>query len=707
MSRRLGGGGRPPRRLAQHIAWLALLLIAPAIALGAALSLDLAGRLRAVAEQSLKSAAQAAALAVAHEVEARWLLLKALTLQPEAPAEGPALLRLAAAAAAVLETPPDLAFRPLAAETPGPAEPVPAIARRPGSDGTAELVVIAAAPRGDGSSASFALPLPEERLGLALSAAALPAGGFALLVDRDGGVLARAPSGTAPAAAPSWLAGALGAGAAGVLRGPGEGRRALVLAAAPVGIAGWTVLVGQPETAFTARWQAPALGYLAGGLLVAALGLALAGWFAARLQRALPAVERLGAPSPAAPRVAEFEALGQAVRAAQEALRAEAANAAAVAAENRRLAEEAANDRQLLLSIMQSAPDPIFVKDTALRYVLVNERAAATVGMRAVDMIGRRDVDLLDPADAAAVNAADRRVLESGTTVEQERAVVSPLTGRRRLLRTVKAPWRDRNGEVIGVVGIARDVTQRVEAEQRLRAAEEAMRRIARADALTVMSLGIAHELNQPLTAATNFLRASLRWLDRAPEDPARLAAARAAIQEGSAEVLRAAEILRRLRDFIGRGETERAVLPLGGLLAETAGLIRAARGEGELEIALDLPEAPCGVLGDGVQLQQVFVNLLRNAVEATEGLADRGLALTLRREGGEAVVVVADRGPGLPPEVTERLFEPFVSTRPEGMGIGLSISRTIVESHGGRIDARPREGGGTEFVVRLPLAEG
>lgn len=283
----------------------------------------------------------------------------------------------------------------------------------------------------------------------------------------------------------------------------------------------------------------------------------------------------------------------------------------------------------------------------------------------------------------------DQIVLERGVT---------------RCYRTIKAPWRDSAGRVLGVVGVARDVTRRRAVEERLRAAEAAMRRIARADSLTVMSLGIAHELNQPLTAASNFQRASLRWLDQAALDPDRLAAARAAIEEASAETLRAAAILRQIRDFIDRGQTERTTVELGPLLADTVALFRAARAEEKLPVEVDVPETDHAVMGDRVQLQQVFVNLLRNAIEATEGQAERGLAVSLKAEGGMARIILADRGPGLPEEVTERMFEPFVSTRAEGMGIGLSIARTIIESHGGRITARARPGGGTEFVLDLPL---
>jgi two-component system sensor kinase FixL len=220
------------------------------------------------------------------------------------------------------------------------------------------------------------------------------------------------------------------------------------------------------------------------------------------------------------------------------------------------------------------------------------------------------------------------------------------------------------------------------------------------------MSLGVAHELNQPLTAAGNFLRAGIRMAQSEPPDPALADAAREAMLEASAQITRAGEILRRLRDFVGRGETEQRLVSLGPLVADGVALITAAH-RGELPpIALDVGAAGCLVMADEVQMQQVFVNLLHNAIEATEGMQERGIAVSLRREGKRAVLRFRDAGPGLPDKVRERLFQPFVSTKEGGMGIGLAICRAIVEAHGGRIAAPPLELPGTEIIIELPFAQ-
>jgi PAS domain S-box-containing protein len=720
---------RPAASLARHINLLALLLLAPALALGLFTSLDLASRLRVGMEAGFAAAAQAGAQAVADQVETRGVLLEALAASPLIGAgpsaeeafrlqarralggRGPwiALVNREAPGLPVLHTreagepiPP----LPQAALHAAMRDGMASVARyaMPGPTAEQTGLLLAMPVLRDGAAVgALAIPVDQQLLVASLAQASFAEGVFLLLLDPEGRVVAAhgLPQGMAGWAVPPALRAALATGAGGPLRAPGPLGPPAVLFASPLPFAGWTVLAGQNAARFSAAWTGPAVLQWAGGLGMVALGLALAAWFARRLLAGLASIRE---PQPRGLRIAEFEALGAAIATAEAALRQEAARAARVAAQNIQLARTAEDDRLLLQSVVRSVPEPIFVKDLDLRYVLINDAAARSMGWDEQDCIGRTAAEMAKPEVVERFDSQDRKVLQAGRTMEfDDQIVLSRGTGPR-WFRTIKAPWRDGAGRVLGVVGVARDVTRRRAAEERLRAAEAAMRRIARADSLTVMSLGIAHELNQPLTAASNFLRASLRWLDHAGTDPERLAAARAAIEEASAETLRAAEILRHIRDFIDRGQTERARLELGPLLVDTVALVNAARAEEKLPVTVDVPDRGHAVMGDRVQLQQVFVNLLRNAIEATEGSAERGLAISLATEGGMARVVLADRGPGLPEEVTARMFEPFVSTRADGMGIGLSISRTIIESHGGRIAARVRDGGGTEFLVDLPL---
>ncbi|WP_207540311.1 sensor histidine kinase [Sabulicella rubraurantiaca] len=466
---------------------------------------------------------------------------------------------------------------------------------------------------------------------------------------------------------------------------------------------GWVVGAAELEASFVASWRDPAVRLLLIAGLVLLAGFVIVTWQARRLAQPLARLAAGEEREQGAARVQEFEELEGAVRSMQEALRREAANADRAAAANLQLAREAEDDRRLLSSVMHSMPDSVFVKDLALRYVLINEAGAAMIGRPIEEVIGRSDADLFPPAIAAEVSRVDRLVMDADLAREQEERI-ERLDGTETWFMSVKAPWRDSSGEMAGLIGVARDVTERKATERRLAKAEAAMRRIARADSMAAMSVGLAHELNQPLTAASNYLRAARRLAAGEAPDAARLDMAREAMAEAADQVIRAGAIIQRLRDFIGRGETERRRVDMGGMALESVTLARAARGPGAAAVPVVMDGRNHVVMGDLVQLQQVTVNLLRNALEATDAEPEPRVILRLSRAEGEVRLEVEDNGPGIPPDVMERLFEPFQSTKADGMGIGLSICRAIVEAHHGRLEALPADGGGT--VMRVSLAE-
>jgi two-component system sensor kinase FixL len=251
--------------------------------------------------------------------------------------------------------------------------------------------------------------------------------------------------------------------------------------------------------------------------------------------------------------------------------------------------------------------------------------------------------------------------------------------------------------------GFVRDLTERQETEARLQELQSELLHVSRLNAMGQMAATLAHELNQPLTATTNYLRACQRLLGApAPLDLARIGQA---VTLAAEQTLRSGQIIRRLRDFVTRGETEMRAESAPKLAEEASALALVGVKERGIKAQLQVDWRSPRVFVDRVQVQQVLLNLIRNAIEAMAGTERRELTVSVAPEAGMVLFGVADTGPGLAPDVAAQLFQPFVTTKREGMGVGLSICRTIVEAHGGRIWTEPNPGGGTMFRFTMPIA--
>jgi PAS domain S-box-containing protein len=262
----------------------------------------------------------------------------------------------------------------------------------------------------------------------------------------------------------------------------------------------------------------------------------------------------------------------------------------------------------------------------------------------------------------------------------------------------------DEQGRPEALFGICQDITERKLSEARVQEMQTELAHISRLTEMGQMASGLAHELNQPLAAAGSYLQALRRLLDRGDTDS--LDRAKSAAETAMGEVRRTGEIIRSLRAFVKKADPERRVESLATLIEEANALaLAAARERGvvvQFRPAFDLPH----VLVDKVQIQQVLVNLLRNAVEAMEASPRRRISIEVGSgEDGLTTVAVIDTGPGIAPEVAKRLFQPFVTTKSQGMGVGLSLCRAIVEAHGGRLWAEPNPEGGTIFRFTIPIA--
>jgi two-component system sensor kinase FixL len=225
---------------------------------------------------------------------------------------------------------------------------------------------------------------------------------------------------------------------------------------------------------------------------------------------------------------------------------------------------------------------------------------------------------------------------------------------------------------------------------------------MSRFTALGEMASTLAHEINQPLTAISNYLKGCRRLLEQSADPNAGLL--RQGVTQAAEQALRAGQVIRHLREFVARGESERRVENLPKLIQEASALALVGAKEKGVRVTYRFEPGADLVIADRIQIQQVLLNLIRNAIEAMQDAPRRELviATATRGEDGLIEVSVSDTGTGLAPEVARQLFQPFVTTKKHGMGVGLSICRTIVEAHGGRIAANSEPGRGTTFSFTL-----
>lgn len=373
----------------------------------------------------------------------------------------------------------------------------------------------------------------------------------------------------------------------------------------------------------------------------------------------------------------------------------------------RRAAERQLRARESLLSsVLSTVPDAMVVIDENGIIMSFSAAAQALFGYSERDTLGRNVSMLMPSPDRERHDAylgrylrtGEKRIIgigrivfgerKDGTTFPMELSIGEAITGRERLF-----------------TGFIRDLTERRLTEERLESLQSELIHVARVSAMGTMASTIAHELNQPITAIANYAE-SVRDMLAQPE-PSEFPLMREALDETAKEALRAGHIVRRLRDFVARGDVEKSAEPLPALINEASVLGLMAARERGVETRFDLDPYASPVFVDKVQIQQVIINLLRNACEAMSDSPERRLVVTsLPDQAGLVRISVADTGPGIAPEIADQLFTAFVSTKQEGMGLGLSICRTIVEANGGRIWAEPRQGGGTVFNFTLPRAQ-
>ena len=359
-----------------------------------------------------------------------------------------------------------------------------------------------------------------------------------------------------------------------------------------------------------------------------------------------------------------------------------------------------------LQSILDTVPDAMIVIDVNGVIQSFSAAAERLFGWRADEAIGQKVNDLMPSPYREAHDGYLERYFRTG-----ERRIIGigrVVVGRRRDGSTFPmelAVGEMQVGERRFFTGFVRDLTERQQTEARLQELQSELVHVSRLTAMGEMASGLAHELNQPLSAIANYLRGARRLL--AKEDGVDKAMVSDALDKAAGQALRAGDVIHRLRDFVGRGEIERHVESLSKLIEEASALALVGAKELGVRVIMQFDQKADSVLADRVQIQQVVINLLRNAIDAMKGAKRRELTVrVLSQADGFTLVSVSDTGSGMSNEVRGRLFEPFMTTKKDGMGVGLSICRTIVEAHGGSIWAENNADGGATFNFTLPLAE-
>jgi two-component system, LuxR family, sensor kinase FixL len=373
-----------------------------------------------------------------------------------------------------------------------------------------------------------------------------------------------------------------------------------------------------------------------------------------------------------------------------------------MASQNKLERDEAAN---LLAAIVTASDDAIISKTLDGIVTSWNRGAELIFGYTAEEMIDEPIFKLADPANPDEMGIILAR-LRAGERVDHYETTRRHKDGRIIDISLTVSPIRDASGELVGASKIVRDLTERRAAESRLRQLEAELAHISRLTEMGQMASAIAHEVNQPLTAATTYL-AVIQMLLQGTTGNVSTDRLPGLVQNVSTQITRAVEIMGRLRGFGKKDTPERRSENLVRVIEEAVQFAMIGTRDSGVKVDLRFtPELP-SIRLDRLQIQQVIINLVRNALQAMQWSARRELTIVADQVGKTRVAVqVLDTGPGIAPEIADRLFRPFVTTKAEGIGIGLSICRTIIESHGGELVAEANPDGGTIFKFTLPAQE-
>jgi two-component system sensor kinase FixL len=355
-----------------------------------------------------------------------------------------------------------------------------------------------------------------------------------------------------------------------------------------------------------------------------------------------------------------------------------------------------------LESILATIPDAMIVIDEHGIMQSFSSAAERLFGYPAPEVLGK-NIKMMMPSPyrenhdsylARYMRTGEKRIIGIGRVVVGERKDGSTFP-----MELAVGEMRSNNSRFF--TGFIRDLSERQKTEARLQELQSELVHISRLTAMGEMASALAHELNQPLSAIANYMKGSRRLLETRTDEQSVMV--RDAMDKAAEQSMRAGQIIRRLRDFVARGESERRVESIKKLVEEASALALVGAKDQGVRVLFRLDAGIDLVLADKVQIQQVILNLMRNAIEAMEQSERRELVLSVTpADAGMVDISVADTGSGIAEDIIPHLFQPFITSKRQGMGVGLSISRTIIEGHGGRIWADANPAGGTVFHFTL-----
>jgi len=370
--------------------------------------------------------------------------------------------------------------------------------------------------------------------------------------------------------------------------------------------------------------------------------------------------------------------------------------------------QELAAQHDLFETVLSNVPASIFWKDRNSVFLGVNERFARDAGIRfPEEIVGKTDYDLAwTKEEADFYRECDRKVMDSGEPMLNIEESQQQADGSVVNLLTNKVPLLDSSGQTYGILGIYMDITKLKQAEGEVQRYQQQLSHITRLGTMGEMASGMAHELNQPLTALVSYCGTAISLLKTLSPPPQQLCEI---LERAGEQAHRASDIIRHLREFISKGDNQRELFELDQAIRGILQLLKYDVQDSGVKIEFYPGCESCKVMADKVQIDQVLINIVRNSIEAitNANISQGRIVLRTRLLPNNSVeVTVADNGPGVDAAIVDVIFDPFQTSKKTGMGFGLSLSRSMVEDHGGKLWLDNSYTNGALFGFELPVGK-